>query len=89
MISRRQDFSSGQSIEPDEIGLKVAVVPGHRQIAREQDQVARNDALAPVFLDAGRVIVPPGSVALAPIGSRKRKMKVRDRPNIHRSLPTK
>ena len=74
VVAGREDLGSGQAFQPIQVGLEVAVVPGHRQVAREQDKVAGSDNLMPVSCDLGGVVTPTRGETLAANGPRKRQV---------------
>ena len=85
VVARREDLGSGQSFEPCQVGLKVAVVLGHRQVAGKQDEVAGLDDFAPVSFDMGGMVAPPRGVTLAANRPGKRQVQVGNRPDVHSS----
>ena len=74
VVPAPEDLRSRQSIEPGEVGLEVAVVSRHRDVARDQNEVAGFDDGAPFLLDLGGVIPPAFGVTLPPLGVGKREM---------------
>ena len=83
MVARSQDLGSGQAFEPNQVGLKVAVVLSHGEIAGEQHEIPRRDHVAPVSFDVGGMIAPSRGETLAADGSGKRQVQVGDRPDVH------
>jgi hypothetical protein len=71
MIAGSKNLSSRQTFEPFKVWLKVAMIPGHRDIAGNQHQIARRNDLTPVALDRISVIAPSHRVLIA--GNRPRK----------------
>ena len=82
VVARREDLGPGESAQPLEVGLDLAVVAGRGEVAREQDDVVAADGIAPGALDPGGVVPPSPGVSIAAIGPAEGKVQVRNRPEL-------
>lgn len=88
VVALSEDLRTWQPIEPGQVELEVSVVPGHRDVARYENKVARANDITPVLFDLHGVVAPTRGVALAPVGASERQMQIRNSPDIHRKQIT-
>ena len=83
VVAGREDLRPRQSIKPGQVGLELAMIPGHRQVAGQKHQVIRADGVSPVGLDPLRMVPPPRRVPLSPLGAGERQMQIGNGPDVH------